>query len=90
MQDFTATQQQAIHAIRFGSLLNLKELRIRRNLCKEIADAYDLDKEEFNINENSLKITLQDVHHILRLKHEGDEITELPKRKISRLFQKFN
>jgi hypothetical protein len=44
MQDFTATQQQAIHTIRFGSLLILKELRIRRNLCKEFEDAYDLDK----------------------------------------------
>jgi hypothetical protein len=90
MQDFTATQQQAIQAVGFESLLKLKELRIRRNLCKEIADVYDLDKGEFNINGNSLKITLHDVHHILGLQHEGDEITELPKKNMSRLFQKFN
>jgi hypothetical protein len=90
MQNFTTQQQAAIPAIGFGNLLKLKELRIKRNICKEIADAYDLEREEFDINENRVKITLQDVHHILWLPHKGDEITELPKRKVVRLFQKFN
>jgi hypothetical protein len=58
MQNFISPQQEVIQAVGFVSLLKLKELRIRRKLCKEIVDVYDFEKEEFNINENRLKITL--------------------------------
>jgi hypothetical protein len=33
---------------------------------------------------------LQDVDHILGLPHKGDEIIELPKKKVYRLFKKFS
>jgi Zn-dependent M16 (insulinase) family peptidase len=87
MQNLSAEQQEAIQAIGFRSLLKLKDLRIRRNLCKQIADTYDLQNEEFNINGDRLRITLRDVDQILGLPHEGDEINELPKKRVLRLLK---
>uniref|UniRef100_K3YNE8 Aminotransferase-like plant mobile domain-containing protein n=1 Tax=Setaria italica TaxID=4555 RepID=K3YNE8_SETIT len=49
---FNQEQKDAVEKAGFSSLLKLKDIEIRRELCKEIADSFDLDKEEFNIQEN--------------------------------------
>ncbi|RCV04698.1 hypothetical protein SETIT_1G021800v2 [Setaria italica] len=67
----------------------LKDIEIRRELCKEIADSFDLDKEEFNIQENKVKISIKDVEHILGLPSQGDEIKEPPKKHVPGLFDKY-
>ncbi|RCV27089.1 hypothetical protein SETIT_5G296900v2 [Setaria italica] len=69
-------QKDAIEKAGFGSLLKLKDIEIRRELCKEIAYSFDLDKEEFNIQENKVKISIKDVEHILGFPSQGDEIKE--------------
>ncbi|RLM86945.1 hypothetical protein C2845_PM04G15890 [Panicum miliaceum] len=67
--------------------LLLKELEIRRDLCKDIAGCFDLDTEEFIINGKRLKLSMKDVQHILGLPSQGDEIKEPPQKHVLGLFQ---
>uniref|UniRef100_K3ZLS7 Aminotransferase-like plant mobile domain-containing protein n=1 Tax=Setaria italica TaxID=4555 RepID=K3ZLS7_SETIT len=86
---FNQEQKDAVEKAGFGSLLKLKDIEIRRELCKEIADSFDLDKEEFNIQEKKVKISIKDVDHILGLPSQGDEIKEPPKKHVPGLFDKY-
>jgi len=77
MKNLTNEQRAAIQGVGFGSLLTLKELKIRRGLCKEIANTFDLETEEFKINGQRLNITIEDVDQILALPREGPGIKEI-------------
>jgi len=67
----------------------LKELEIRRDLCKDIADSFDIDTEEFIINGKRIKLSMKDVHHILGPPAQGDEIKEPPRKHVPGLFKKY-
>ncbi|PUZ52545.1 hypothetical protein GQ55_6G279100 [Panicum hallii var. hallii] len=86
---FSQDQKDAITAAGFGSLLKLKELEIRRDLCKDIAGCFDLETEEFIINGKRLKLSMKDVQHILGLPSQGDKIKEPPQKHVPCLFQKY-
>ncbi|RCV30242.1 hypothetical protein SETIT_6G078500v2 [Setaria italica] len=49
MSVFNQEQKDVVEKAGSDSLLKLKEVEIRRKLCKEIADSFDLDTKEFNI-----------------------------------------
>ena len=89
MNGFSPQQKHAVNEAGFGSLLKFKDLEIRRNLCKDIAKSFDIDTEEFNINGKILKLSMKDVHHILDLPAQGDEIKEPPQKHVPGLFEKF-
>ncbi|CAL5070241.1 unnamed protein product [Urochloa decumbens] len=88
MSKFSEEQKNAITVAGFGSLLKLKELDIRRELCKEIADSFDLETEEFMIGGKRLKMCIEDVEHILDLPSKGDDIKHPPLRQMPSLFEK--
>ncbi|CAN6181019.1 unnamed protein product [Urochloa humidicola] len=88
MSNFNDEQKNAITTVGFGSLLKLKELEIRRELCKEIADSFDMASEQFNIGGYNLTLCIEDVNNILDLPSQGDEIKHPPRRQVPNLFDK--
>ncbi|KAL6615273.1 hypothetical protein ACP70R_037543 [Stipagrostis hirtigluma subsp. patula] len=70
-------------------MFKYNSLRIEHNLCKDIAKTFDLQTGEFVIRGNRLKMTIEDVGHILGLPAKGPEIKEIPSRKLPTLFQKY-
>jgi hypothetical protein len=70
----------AIEQVGFGSLLKIKELDIRREQCKDIADSFDLDSNEFCIKGKKVKMTFKEAGHILGLPSQGEEISGPPKK----------
>lgn len=88
MIKFTEEQKEAVNDAGLGSLLNLKDLDIRHDLCKSIANTFDLETGEFYIRRNRFKLTIPEVYHILGLPSEGNEIYEPPKKHIPSLFAK--
>ncbi|KAL6591972.1 hypothetical protein ACP70R_049664 [Stipagrostis hirtigluma subsp. patula] len=89
IKEFSPQQQQAIKDAGFGAMLKIPACNIRRSLCADIAKTFDLETEEFDIHGNKVKITIADVHHILGLPSEGDEIKEAPKRQVPELFHRY-
>ncbi|KAL6838873.1 hypothetical protein ACP4OV_031309 [Aristida adscensionis] len=90
MKEFTETQQKAIKDAGFGDLLKLPLCDIRRNLCMELANSFDLETEEFKIGGNKVRMTIADVEHILGLPSTGDEIKKPPARHVTDLFHRYN
>ncbi|KAL6874078.1 hypothetical protein ACP4OV_014160 [Aristida adscensionis] len=90
MKEFTEMQQKAIKDAGFGDLLKLPLCDIRRNLCMELANSFDLETEEFNIGGNKVRMTIADVEHILGLPSTGDEIKKPPARHVTDLFHWYN
>ncbi|KAK8450714.1 hypothetical protein SEVIR_6G078733v4 [Setaria viridis] len=78
MSVFNQEQKDLVEKAGSDSLLKLKEVEIRRELCKEIADSFDLDTKEFNIQGNKVKICIKDVEHILGLPSQGDQKKHVP------------
>jgi hypothetical protein len=70
-------------------LLKIKKLEIRRDLCKEIADTFDLDTNEFNFKGNKVVLSFKDGEDILGLPSQGEEIRVVPKKHVPGLFNKY-
>jgi hypothetical protein len=86
---FSPEQMGAIEQVGFGSLLKIKELDIRREQCKDIADSFDLDSNEFCIKGKKVKMTFKEAGHILGLPSQGEEIRGPPKKHVPELFNKY-
>ncbi|KAF8732781.1 hypothetical protein HU200_015119 [Digitaria exilis] len=79
MNYFSDEQKAAVEKAGLGALLTLKQIKIQRELCKQIADCFDLETGEFIFRGIRIKITMKEVEHILGLPSQGEEIKEPPK-----------
>ncbi|KAF8650284.1 hypothetical protein HU200_063982 [Digitaria exilis] len=86
MNEFNDEQRGAVKDSGLGSLLKLNKLVIRRDLCKEIANTFDLETEEFDIGGKRVRMSMKESEHILSLPSEGDEIKEPPKSTLKEYF----
>lgn len=89
MKEFSDEQKGAVKDAGLGSLLRLQKLDIRRDLCKEVANRFDVETEEFTIGGKRIKISMKESDHILSLPSQGDELKEPPNRHVTSLFDKY-
>uniref|UniRef100_A0ACD5Z3U2 Uncharacterized protein n=1 Tax=Avena sativa TaxID=4498 RepID=A0ACD5Z3U2_AVESA len=81
IKKFSSDQRQVIEEVGFGYLLKMKAVIIRHELCKRLAEAYDVQSEAFNIRGSMLQISIDDVGLLMGIPSEGKEIVEVPKMK---------
>ncbi|KAF8687644.1 hypothetical protein HU200_042561 [Digitaria exilis] len=89
MNRFSDEQKTAVEKAGIGALLTLKQIKIQRELCKQIAYCFDLETGEFIFRGIRIKITMKEVEHILGLPSQGEEIKEPPKIHVPSLFHKY-
>ncbi|KAF8652294.1 hypothetical protein HU200_062852 [Digitaria exilis] len=89
MNHFSDEQKAAVDKAGLGALLTLKQIKIQRELCKQIADCFDLETGEFVFHGIRIKITMKEVEYILGLPSQGKEIKEPPKIHVPSLFDKY-
>lgn len=84
-----ATKRGALQKLRWRiqdvgleELLKMESATIRRDLCKWLAEAYDIEPEAYNIRGSMLRITLHDVEHLLGLSSRGQELLKAPSKNV--------
>ncbi|KAL0012809.1 hypothetical protein SO802_007917 [Lithocarpus litseifolius] len=68
-------QKSVIQELGFGSLLDLKEINLDRDLCKWLIDHFDQNTCALDICGKRLSISTQDVEYILGIKSNGVDIS---------------
>jgi hypothetical protein len=73
----------AIESIGFGGLLQMPNVALRKQMILEIVDAYDTSDQGLMILAQLVRVTLDDVHHIMGLETGGNDVTEHINRKMN-------
>ncbi|KAL6905923.1 hypothetical protein ACP4OV_003524 [Aristida adscensionis] len=89
LKTFSKEQHDDIEKAGFGGLLKLKNMNIARETCINIARRFDIESEEFDIANSRIKITIEDVEHILGLPSKGDRNPEAHKKNVPHLFDRY-
>jgi len=64
----------------FGGLLHMPETCLRRNMILDLADAYQVSNQSFNICDQSIIIHPGDVSNIMRVLIEGYDVDKYVKK----------
>jgi hypothetical protein len=66
----------AIKSIGFGGLLQMPNVTLRKQMILDILKAYDTREQGLMILGQLVRVTLDDVHHIMGLETRGNNVTE--------------
>ena len=71
IQDIKQPHKDAIEAMGYGGLLHMPEMCHMRNMILDLADAYQVSNQRFNICDQNITIHPEDVSNIMGLLIEG-------------------